>query len=282
MSSGRPERRPSLLELAARALESGPVHTLDLAREVLGLEGHPGAASAAVFQLLGQDGRFRVDARGVWALGDETAPVGPSLDARTYAVVDVESTGGSYRKGHRIIELAVVEVREGAIESTFRTLVNPGRPIPRGVRRLTGIGDDTVAGAPYFDTIAEEVFGRLEGRVFVAHNVHFDWRLVSASLVDALGEAPEVPRLCTVRMARRLVRGLRRRNLDALSAHYGIEIHDRHRALGDALATARILLRLLDEARARGFGDLAALEAFLTGSGRRRSSGMDPAQRSLL
>lgn len=281
--SPEPSRtRPSLLQAAARSLEDGPLHTLDLAREVLGLEGHPGAASAAVFQLLGQDPRFLVDGDGVWALISSSEQVGPPFEAHRYAVVDVESTGSSHRRGHRIIELAIVEVEDGAVASSFQTLVNPGRRIPPGVRRLTGISDEMVSGAPYFESIAEEVLRRLEGRVFVAHNVRFDWKLVSRSLVDALGEAPDVRRLCTVRMARRLVRGLRRRNLDAVSAHYGVEVQDRHRAQGDALATARILLRLLDEARARGLRDLTALESFLAGSRPSRAPRSDPGQKSFL
>ncbi|HZD03651.1 MAG TPA: exonuclease domain-containing protein, partial [Longimicrobiales bacterium] len=90
-------------------------------------------------------------------------------------------------------------------------------------------------------------------------------------------DAPTLPRLCTVRMARRLLPGLRRRNLDALTRHFGIPVHQRHRAFGDALATARILLRLLDEAGCRGIHDLDALQRFL---GRRRGRGRT-AQREL-
>jgi len=126
-----------------------------------------------------------------------------------------------------------------------------------------------VVEAPFFEDVAEELFQRLDGRVFVAHNVSFDGRFVSAQLGDALGQVPGGPRLCTVQLARRLVPELPRRNLDAVASHFGIPIHERHRALGDALATARILLRLLDEAGARGASDLDSLEELLT---RRRGS----------
>jgi DNA polymerase-3 subunit epsilon len=133
--------------------------------------------------------------------------------------------------------------------------------------------------APYFEHIADEVERRLEGRAFVAHNAAFDWGFVSSELIRAGTDAPRVPRLCTVRMCRRLVPQLRYRNLDVVSRHFGIEIHDRHRAYGDALATARILLRLLDEASGRGIEDLATLEWYL--ERRRKRKQFDPGQYSL-
>ncbi|RMH22059.1 MAG: 3'-5' exonuclease [Gemmatimonadetes bacterium] len=250
-----------LIQAAARALGEGPRHTLDLAREVLGLSGNPGAASAAVFALLGADRRFEVDGQGCWTL------VGPApgtpLSRLRYAVVDVETTGGPYASGHRITEVAVYEVHRGEVGEGFRTLINPGRPIPPRVAALTGIRDAMVADAPFFEDVAETLRERLEGRVFVAHNVRFDWGFVSRQFADATGDVPRVERLCTVRMARHLVPGLRRRNLDALARHFGVEIPARHRAWGDALATARVFLRLLDEAERAGVADLDALRALL-------------------
>jgi DNA polymerase III epsilon subunit family exonuclease len=274
------ERAPtSLVRHAAERLGEGPTHTLDLARDVLGLSGHPGAAAAAVFQLLGSDPRFRVDADGVWSLDPGLVPLGRSLADVPFAVVDVETTGGGLGYGHRIIEFAVVEVHDGRIVDEFETLVNPGRPVPGGVTALTGITNGMVAGAPYFDHVAEEIFRRLEGRVFVAHNVTFDWSFVSAELVAALGSAPTMPLLCTVRMVRRFVPSLRRRNLDEVTRHFGVRVHARHRAHGDALATARVLLRLLDEARGRGLDDFASLEWYLRRRSRRGRK--DPRQTTL-
>lgn len=263
---------PSLVRRAKELLRDGPAHTLDMAREILGLSGNPGAASAAVFALLGEDPGFRVDGEGWWSLCGEPGEGGTLLEELAYAVVDVETTGGSPLRGHRITEVAVVEVRDGVIADDFRTLVNPGRSIPPRIAVLTGIDDGMVAGAPPFDEVAQELLGRLEGRVFVAHNVSFDWRFVSRQLADAVGEIPDGPRLCTVRLARRLVPELRRRNLDAVSAHFRIPVHSRHRAYGDALATARVLLRLLDRARLQGVSDLSGLELLLQG-GRGKNGG---------
>ena len=237
------------------------MHTVALAREVLGLTGNPGAASAAVFTLLGADARFHVDGEGVWSMVGP-APGTPLSELR-YAVVDVETTGGTHSGGHRMTEIALYEVRGGVVEDEYRSLLNPGRSIPRRIQVLTGITDRMVRSAPYFDHIATDVLERLQGRIFVAHNARFDWGWVSRQLAEAIGEVPQVECLCTVQMARRLLPRLRRRNLDALALHYGVEVPDRHRAHGDALATARILIRLLDEAGRQGLADLHALRGFL-------------------
>ena len=269
----------SLVRSAADLLSEGPVHTLDLARTVLGLSGHAGAASAAVFQLLGADPRFQVDKSGVWTIDEKVVPLGAPLDEVRFAVVDVETTGGASWRGHRITDISVVEVLGGQIVDEYESLVNPGRSIPPMITALTGITNQMVAAAPDFEHVADEVFRRLQGRVFVAHNVTFDWGFVSAELLRTSGDAPDVPRLCTVRMARRLVPALRRRNLDELTRHFGVTIHARHRAHGDALATARVLLRLLDEARGRGIEDLATLQWYL--KRRRQRKRFSPEQYSL-
>ena len=269
----------SLVRTAAELLGRGPRHTLDLAREILGLSGHDGAASAAVFQLLGTDPRFLVDAEGTWRLDVSMAPYGTPLRDVRFAVVDVETTGRGPWAGNRIIEIAIVEVAGGAIVDEYETLVNPGQGIPGAITALTGITSHMVSQAPWFEHVADEVYRRLEGRVFVAHNATFDWSFVSSELVASAGDAPRMPRLCTVRMARRLVSRLRHRNLDELSRWFGIEIHARHRAYGDALATARVFLRLLDEAAGRGIDDLSTLEWYL--KRRRQRKRFDPNQYSL-
>ena len=254
--------RRSLLQGAWEVLRSGPLATPEVARRVLGLNGNPGAAAAAVFALLGADDRFEVDGEGVWSLRGGARRPGALLSLLSYAVVDVETTGGRYESGHRMTEVAVVEVRRGVVQDVFETLVHPGRRVPRRTVELTGITDRMLAGAPAFDDIAEEVFRRIAGRVFVAHNVSFDWGWLRAQLGDALGDVPEVERLCTISLARRLVPELRSRNLDALSECFDIPIHGRHRARGDALATARVLLRLLDRAESLGIGDLRSLKRY--------------------
>jgi DNA polymerase-3 subunit epsilon len=269
----------SFVRKAAETLARGPKHTRDIAREVLGLTGHDGAASAAVFQLLGTDPRFVVDGTGVWTLDPTAVPLGAPLADVPFAVVDVETTGRGSWAGHRMIEIAIVEVRGGSVVDQYETLLNPGQRLPSEISALTGITAEMIAGAPYFDHVAGEVAERLAGRVFVAHNATFDWSFVSSELLSAIGEAPDVPRLCTVRMCRRLVPALRHRNLDVLARHFGVVNHARHRAYGDALATARVLIRLLDEAAGRGIDDVATLTWYLRR--RRQRKQLDPNQYAL-
>jgi DNA polymerase-3 subunit epsilon len=115
------------------------------------------------------------------------------------------------------------------------------------------------------------VLDRLEGRVFVAHNERFDWGHIRRELLAAGTDVPDVERLCTVRLGRFLWPRLRSHGLDSLATHYGIRVHERHRAFGDARATAQLLLRLLKDAEARGITDLASLTERMRRPRRRRA-----------
>ena len=263
-------RFPAHTPLVQRALETvgrEPMDTPDLAREVFGLmQAPPGLASRLVFDLLGEDSRFSVDAQGVWSLVERPVLAGRTrLSDTKFAVVDVETTGSSVTKGARIVEFSAVFVEDGDIRGEYTTLVNPEAWIPGWITRLTGIEPQMVDGAPRFGDIAAQVRAALEGRVFVAHNVGFDWRFVAEELRMANSIIPEGPRLCTVRMARRVLPGLRRRGLDSLSRYYDVEIVNRHRAGDDARATAVILLRMLEAADRQGIVYWDQLEDWIAG-----------------
>lgn len=198
------------------------------------------------------------------------------LHALPYVVVDVETTGGSPWSGDRVTEVAAVHVDGASVTPVFSTLVNPERPIPWHITRLTGIDDAMVRGAPTFRDLAGELAAHLVGRVFVAHNARFDFGFLDAEF----GRIAPTPlatlvsaQVCTVRLARRLLAHLPRRNLDAVSHHYGVEIADRHRAAGDAMATAHVLRGLLRDASHRGvhtWEDLEELLGARTARSRRR------------
>jgi DNA polymerase III subunit epsilon len=186
-------------------------------------------------------------------------PLDRPLHELEYLVVDVETTGRAPDAGDRVTEVAAIVVAGGRITERFSSLVRPSRPIPPFIVRLTGITDAMVATAPPFAALADAVASRLDGRVFVAHNAAFDWAFVRAELTRATGSAPDADTLCTVRLARRLLSHLPRRNLDAVTAHFGVSIAARHRALGDAEATALVFLRMLDALGQQGvhtWGDL--------------------------
>lgn len=183
-----------------------------------------------------------------WAGPAEDQPPGTDLLRRLeYVVVDVETTGGAAERGHRITEICAVRVRgDGRVVDEYTTLVNPERPIPPGITALTRITQDMAESAPRFADIAGPFRTFLEGAVFVAHNAAFDWRFVGHELLRAGGAAPTGRVLCTVRLARKVVPEVPRRSLDALAYYFGVENEARHRAWGDARATAVIFRRLLD------------------------------------
>ena len=194
---------------------------------------------------------------------------GTPLDTTEFVVVDVETTGVGATRGHRVTEVAAVLVRGRSVEPLFDSLVNPERVIPSFISQLTGITNSMVRGAPLFREISGELAAHLAGRVFVAHSAAFDWNFLTAEFarVSPGGIESLVPlQLCTVRLARRFLRHLPRRNLDAVCAHYGIPNVSRHRAAGDAHATARVLLGLIRDAERAGVYTLEALSKH----GRRR------------
>ncbi len=260
----------SLADEAVVLLESSPMPGETLARRLFGLKNAPpGLTVRLLDELLGADPRVERGRRGVWRVSKEQNRNGDArLSRLPYTVVDVETTGGMAEGRGRVIEIAAVRVDGDRVRDTFSSLVDPGVPISPWVSRLTGITRPMVSGAPSFRDVSEEVWKRLEGRVFVAHNVGFDWRFVTAEMRRARSVLPSGPRLCTVHLARRVVPGLRRRGLGSLAHYYGVEIEGRHRALGDAVATATVLMRLLADAEREGVTRWGELQTWLTGSRR--------------
>ncbi|HXE58594.1 MAG TPA: 3'-5' exonuclease [Gemmatimonadales bacterium] len=272
--SPHPDR--PLVDRAVGFLQAGPQSAATLTRAVFGLDRAPDAiAERLAAALLGADPRVRQLDDGRWALVPATQGA-PRLAQCAFAVVDVETTGTRARGDDRITEIAVVVVCDGRTELAFESLINPGRSIPPWVSRLTGITDALVRHAPRFEEVIDRVLAVLAGRVFVAHNAGFDWAFVSAEVRRARELALVGPRLCTVQLARRLVTGIRSRGLDALTHYFGLENPARHRAAGDALVTAQVLLRLLALAEERGARTLEDLAALRSPPRPRPSQGVNP------
>jgi DNA polymerase-3 subunit epsilon len=120
------------------------------------------------------------------------------------------------------------------------------------ITALTNITWAMVKDAPRFRDVCDDLLGVMAGHVFVGHNAAFDWRFITSEVARASGQQLGGRQLCTVRLARKLLPHLRSRSLDSVAAYYGVEIGARHRAAGDAVATAHVLLRLLRDARDRG------------------------------
>ena len=156
-----------------------------------------------------------------------------------YAIVDIETTGG-HASANGITEIAIFIYDGSQIVQQYESLINPGVPIPRYIQSLTGITDQMVATAPKFADVAGEVFALLKDKIFVAHNVNFDYSFLQYHLLQA-GYDLRTKKLCTVRLGRKIVPGLPSYSLGNLCRSLQINVEQRHRAAGDAAATVRLM-----------------------------------------
>lgn len=160
-----------------------------------------------------------------------------------FAIVDIETTGGDSRSGG-ITEIAILIHNGDKITETFQTLLNPKQTIPPYITGLTGIDSEMVKNAPFFEEVAERIWDLLEGRVFVAHQVNFDFSFLKTAF-SSLGKDLSNLKLCTVRLARKVFPGLNSYSLGRICEIKKIPIEARHRAMGDAKATAILFDRML-------------------------------------
>jgi len=211
--------------------------------------------------LLGGDDRFRYDpAAGRWRVRLHDTLARPLAEVE-FVVVDLETTGGAPAAGG-ITEIGAVRVAGGRLVDSFATLVAPGRPIPPFVQCLTGITDAMVAGAPPIADALPRFLAFAGSAVLVAHNAAFDLGHLNAAHQALAGGPLDLPAVCTLRLARRLLPELRRRSLDSVATALGIGCLDRHRALPDARIAAEILCVFLERVREHGIEHLDALLDF--------------------
>jgi DNA polymerase III subunit epsilon len=164
-----------------------------------------------------------------------------------YAVVDIEATGGNHIKG-KIIEIAVILFDGEKITKQYSTLVDPETKIDWYVTKLTGISNKMVADAPLFSKVAKEIATLVKGKIFVAHDVDFDYKFLKTELKKAGFDFNE-PKVCTVKLSEKHMPGATSYSLGKLCDELGIPIpkEERHRAAGDAIATAKLLGLLLNK-----------------------------------
>lgn len=161
-----------------------------------------------------------------------------------YAIVDIETTGSSAAHG-KITEIAIIIHDGKRVVDEYQTLLNPEAYIPMNITALTGISNEMVEDAPKFFEVAKEIYQMLEGNIFVAHNVNFDYSFIKKEFQD-LGANFSLPKLCTVRLSRKIFPGLKSYSLGRLADHFNIKNAARHRAMGDARATAELMDLILE------------------------------------
>jgi DNA polymerase-3 subunit epsilon len=167
-----------------------------------------------------------------------------------FVVVDVETTGMS-PVDDRITEVAMMRVQDGALTDEFSTLVNPLVTIPAFITSMTGIDNVMVQDAPTAREIVPFMAEFLHNAVFVAHNAPFDWGFLTHTAQRERGVHLSNPQLCTVRLANRILPQLPSKSLGPLAEFLNVKIPDRHRASGDAYATALILVKFLSDLQKR-------------------------------
>ncbi len=161
-----------------------------------------------------------------------------------FAIVDIETTGGNASSGS-ITEIAIAIHDGQQVLDFYETLVNPHCEIPYFIQNLTGITNEMVAHAPSFNEVAPTIYELLHDKVFVAHNVNFDYSFVKNQLEQA-GYDFQVSKLCTIRLARKVFPGIPSYSLGKLCHYLQINHSNRHRAGGDTIATASLFRMILE------------------------------------
>ena len=219
----------------------------------------PSLAASMVADLVENDPRFVVESEHLAAADD---PHSAMLNDLEFVVLDVEATH-ERRRPARIIEIGAYRVRGGEILESFETLVNPETEVPRFLANLTGISSDMLLTAPKFGDIVHEWLEFIGDAVLVAHNANFDLPLLNREIGRVFpGYRLRNAHLCTVDLARRLVPRVESHGLDSLVRYFGFDVPRRHRAADDALATARVLLRLLSDLSENGAFTLTEARSF--------------------
>lgn len=162
-----------------------------------------------------------------------------------FAIIDIETTGGN-AKSDKITDICII-IHDGlSVVEKFSSLINPERYISPYITKLTGINNDMVKDAPKFYEIAKKIIEITEGKIFVAHNVEFDYGFIRQEF-KSLGYTYEREKLCTVKLSRKLLPGFNSYSLGNICTRLGIENNARHRAEGDAVATSELFNILLAE-----------------------------------
>lgn len=161
-----------------------------------------------------------------------------------FSVFDFETTGIS-AKTEKVIEIGIAKVKKGKVVDTFQSFINPGRPVPYNITLITGITNEDVKDAPYFDELFESIKSFIGDSVLVAHNLSFDYSFLKNECERANIALPENPSICTLKIAKKLYPHLPSRSLGKLSQSLKIRHRNVHRGLGDAIAAAKILVKML-------------------------------------
>lgn len=241
--------------LTARAIEyvrskGGCVAEADLVGFVFGSSGSPKLWAPLLQRLLADEPSITRQTDGAWSLIGSLSSNGTAL-LNEFISLDVETTGLK-ALNHRVIEIAMIQYRDGLETRRFETLINPDREIPKYIVQLTQIDNGMVEDSPRFAEIAREVYEFIDGALIVGHNVGFDIGFLNGEFSRA--GLPQLinDRLDTMFLANRIIPSLKRPSLDRIAKELGLQPRKIHRAGIDAEITAEVAGRLAERAKSMG------------------------------
>lgn len=167
-----------------------------------------------------------------------------------FAAIDLETTGFAPPQA-KITEVAII-FKENGEEKVWKSLVDPGVPIPDKIVQLNGITDEMVNGQPKIGEILPEILRILENKIFVSHNVPFDWSFLEHETKKLSGRLLNLPSLCTLQLSRKYLR-LQSNSLTSVASFLGIRLENAHRAEDDTLAVRDICRKLMEILAEKGF-----------------------------
>ncbi len=235
-----------------------------LAARIVGLGEHGGAVVSFPAETVEHRAELECDL----ALHDLPPPPPPITDATPLddlpvLVLDTETTGLDVTQD-RIVSIGAVRLHGTRIyrSISFDQLVHPGRPIPPRSTAVHGITDAMVAGSRHFPAVFADLAPLLDGTAIVGHNIPYDLAMLrrECGLAEVSWEEP--PFLDTLVLVAALDPRLLDLDLDGLAAHFGVDVHGRHTALGDCLVTAEIYARLVPQLRDHGVATYGEARAF--------------------
>lgn len=240
----------------------GSASTLEIADAVLQIENlDERLATRFIEELIKDDCRLCLKDETTVELKDEDYNA-RLLHNSDFVIVDLETTGAK-APPCRITEIGAYKVSGGKIVGEFETLVNPQTSIPPFIVSLTGITDEMVKDAPLFSDVVHDWLNFVGDAVLVAHNTAFDIRFLNHEIGRVFPGLRLVnPHICTVKLARKLLPDLENHKLHTVAEHFSISINNRHRAAGDALATAVVFLNMLEQLKEKNIHSLAELRRF--------------------
>lgn len=169
-----------------------------------------------------------------------------TISDATFSVIDFETTGTSPPKS-RAIEIGLVRIEKGKITDSFQSLINPNQEISPFITALTGIRNEDLFDAPSFESISQNVKEFIDGSILVGHNLPFDFAFLKTEFEYADLQLPKLEQICTLKISRKIFPELKSKSLGSMVNHFRIQHKNVHRALGDAIVTAKLFLKLLEK-----------------------------------